>query len=237
MRLAERLHGVIPVGDKSGLEALTAEHDAEHLGEGGVVIDDQYATFHRPHRSMETPAGAVTRRRWGSTQKVQRTPIGRVRHPAFGHQRGDQCGGSDVERRVVGAAPGRRHRHAGEGGHLLRRPVLDHDRRPVGGREVDRGQRGGHHERHAMMAGQHGEAVGADLVGHAAVGGDPVGAGDHHVHLPGRHQRRRRRVGAAPRRASRRAGPRTRSAGNPAAAAGSRPPRAGPAGRPGGRRE
>ena len=55
------LMGVIPVGDKSRLEALTAEHDAEHLGQGGVVIDDQHATFHGPHRSTEAAPGAVTR--------------------------------------------------------------------------------------------------------------------------------------------------------------------------------
>ena len=30
-----------------------------------------------------------------------------------------------------------------------------------------------------MGAGQNGEAVGADLVGHVAVGGDAVGSGDH----------------------------------------------------------
>ena len=39
------------------------------------------------------------------------------------------------------------------------------------------------------------QAVGADLVGHAAVGRDPVRAGQHHVHLPAGQQRGGGRVG------------------------------------------
>src|SRR6202007_668048 len=36
-----------------------AQHDPQHLGEGGVVVDDQHATFHKPHRSMSAVARAA----------------------------------------------------------------------------------------------------------------------------------------------------------------------------------
>jgi hypothetical protein len=42
----------VPVGDEGGLETFAPQHDAEHLGQSGVVIDDQHATLHNPHRSM-----------------------------------------------------------------------------------------------------------------------------------------------------------------------------------------
>ena len=50
--IPENLDRLVAVGDKSRLEPLTAKHDPEHLGEGGVVIDDEHSSFHGPHRSM-----------------------------------------------------------------------------------------------------------------------------------------------------------------------------------------
>jgi hypothetical protein len=50
--VAEDVQRLVPVGHEVGLESLTAEHDAEHLRERRVVIDDQHTSFHAPHRSM-----------------------------------------------------------------------------------------------------------------------------------------------------------------------------------------
>ena len=44
--LAEERHGPPAVGAVRHLEPLLAEHDAEHLGEGLVVVDHQYACVH-----------------------------------------------------------------------------------------------------------------------------------------------------------------------------------------------
>jgi hypothetical protein len=59
--------------------------------------------------------------------------------------------------------------------------------RPAG--EIDRRERSCHVERDAVMAGEDGEGIRADLVGHVPVGGDPVGAHHHAVHVaPGHHR-------------------------------------------------
>src|SRR6516225_9274540 len=50
--IPECLDRLIAVSYEGRLETLTAKHDTEHLGEGGVVIDDQHTSFHGPHRSM-----------------------------------------------------------------------------------------------------------------------------------------------------------------------------------------
>ena len=55
----EHLHRLVPVGDEGRLESLATEHDAEHLGQGGVVVDDEDTTFHEPHSSTETSAGGT----------------------------------------------------------------------------------------------------------------------------------------------------------------------------------
>ena len=61
--------------------------------------------------------------------------------------------------------------------------------------EIDGRQRGGDVERDAVLAGQDGDAVGADLVRGVAVGGDAVGADDHEIDWPVAHQRARHVVG------------------------------------------
>ena len=86
--------------------------------------------------------------------------------------------GDDLDR--VDAA---RRRGADHGADLVGRPLLDRDRRPVGAGPVDGAARRGDEERHAVGPGRERLQVGADLVGDVAVGGDAVGAGDHHVDL------------------------------------------------------
>ena len=44
--LAERLQRPRTVGDERGIEAVGAQDDAEHLREGRVVVDHEYARFH-----------------------------------------------------------------------------------------------------------------------------------------------------------------------------------------------
>ena len=45
-RLAERGDRLGAVGHMRDLEALVAQHDPQHLGEGEIVVDDQYPTLH-----------------------------------------------------------------------------------------------------------------------------------------------------------------------------------------------
>ena len=66
---------------------------------------------------------------------------------------------------------------------------------PSGVAGIDRRQRRRHVERHAVPRGQHGQGIGAHLVRHVAVRGDPVGAHHDAVDEAARHQRARRRVG------------------------------------------
>jgi len=55
----ERAQRGISVGHHRGLEALTAQHDAEHLGEGGVVVDDQDAGLHHSACPLLEPPDPV----------------------------------------------------------------------------------------------------------------------------------------------------------------------------------
>src|SRR5215813_8516160 len=126
---------------------------------------------------------------------MQRTCIDGARNPMLGDQRGHQLGRRDVKGGVVRRAARRRDSGPGERRHLVIGPVLDLDVAAARGREVDRGHRRGNHERHPVVVREHGEPVGAHLVGDAAVGGNAVRSGQHQVHFPGGHQRRRRGVG------------------------------------------
>ncbi len=69
--------------------------------------------------------------------------------------------------------------------------LLDGDRVAVGERRVDRGEGGGDVEGDAVRPGQDGQAVGPDLVGRVAVGGDPVRPDDDQIDLPLLHQKTR----------------------------------------------
>ena len=50
--VAERGQRPFAVRDEGRHEALAAQHDAEHLGEGGVVIDHEYPGSHGVYRSI-----------------------------------------------------------------------------------------------------------------------------------------------------------------------------------------
>jgi hypothetical protein len=44
--LAEHRHRLVAVRAQRGLVALAAQHDAEHLGQRRVVVDDQHPALH-----------------------------------------------------------------------------------------------------------------------------------------------------------------------------------------------
>ena len=124
--------------------------------------------------------------------------IRRAEDPALGDDRGDQRGRGHVEGGVVDGRVRRRRLLGTDPAHFVAVALLDGNLRPGGERGVDRRERRRDVERHPVMAGQHGDPIGADLVRGVAVGGDAVGAGDHEVDLAARHHRRRRHVGDQP---------------------------------------
>ena len=52
--LAECRQRTIAVSTEDGLEALVAQDDAEHLRKRRVVVDDEYASLHGPHRCINS---------------------------------------------------------------------------------------------------------------------------------------------------------------------------------------
>src|SRR5699024_11763146 len=48
--LAKGLQGLVSVMHERGLEPLTPQDDAKHLGEGEVIVDNQYTSLH--HRCV-----------------------------------------------------------------------------------------------------------------------------------------------------------------------------------------
>ena len=74
-------------------------------------------------------------------------------------------------------------------GDLAAIALLDGNGSAIRGGEVDRGERRRHVERDAVLAREHGDGVGADLVGDVAVGRNAVGADDDEVDEPLAHQR------------------------------------------------
>ena len=54
-RRAERGECVVAVGAEDRFQPFAAENDAEHLGQGGVVVDDQHSRLHGPHRGIYAP--------------------------------------------------------------------------------------------------------------------------------------------------------------------------------------
>ena len=116
-------------------------------------------------------------------QALERVRKRRLGHAALGDDGGDVAGGGDVEGRVL-------HLHVlgGDAGgahvrDLARRALLDGNLGAVGRLQINGGKRRGHVEGDAVLLGQHGDGVGADLVGGIAVGGDAVGAHHHGADL------------------------------------------------------
>src|SRR3984885_6118559 len=130
-------------------------------------------TSTRPFISLLVPC----RRRWGASDDgSSRTRFGtldshitrcdRLNDPAFCHDGSHQGRWCHVERWIVGGCRFRRYGLPSHSYHFGGRPVLNRDPRAVGCLEIHRRQRGRHHERHLVVAGQHGQAIGAHLVGH-----------------------------------------------------------------------
>src|SRR5690625_239811 len=114
--------------------------------------------------------------------------VGGLDDAPLGDQGVDEARGGDVEAGVEGGAMLRGQRSISQAGDLLDGALLDGHGGVVGQVEVQGAGGGGHHEAYAMVAGQHGQAIGADLVGRISVGGDAVGADDDPVHLSPGHQ-------------------------------------------------
>ena len=98
-----------------------------------------------------------------------------------------------MRRDVKGGVP---HRHAtwrdlraGHVGHFPGGPLFDRDAGAGRRVQVDRGPGRRHVKRNAVRVREDRHAVGPDLVGRVAVGGNAVGADDDHVHASGGHHR------------------------------------------------
>src|SRR2546430_15236365 len=100
----------------------------------------------------------------------------------------NQLGGGHVERRIAYAHALRGPARAAVAGHLVGRPLLDDDLRAVRNGCVEARKRGGNIERDAVAPREHGEAVGAGLVGDVAVCRDAIGADVDDVHVAAAHQ-------------------------------------------------
>ena len=79
-------------------------------------------------------------------------------------------------------------------GNLAGIALFDGDFPAVGQRKVEGAGRRGDVEGYLVHGGQLRHAVGADFVGHVAVGGDPIGAGHHRLHSPLPHHYRGHRI-------------------------------------------
>ena len=86
--------------------------------------------------------------------------------------------GRYVKGRVIGERSVRGDGCATVAGHFVLRSFLDGNVVAVGDGQVNGAGGSGDVEGDAVLMGEHGEGVGANLVGGVAVGGDAVGAGD-----------------------------------------------------------
>src|SRR5438552_6917345 len=96
----------------------------------------------------------------------------------LGDVRRHQPRGRDVEGPVLDRRLLRCHPGAGDNGDLFGRAALDGDGAAVSHRRIERRAGRGNVEGDPVVVGEHGEAVGPDLVGHVPVGGNAVGADD-----------------------------------------------------------
>ena len=94
----------------------------------------------------------------------------------LGDDRSDEATWCDVESGIVGWAVVGRDLDSLDVGDLFRASFLDRNSGSIGQRRVEGGGRSGDVERDLMVASQHREHVGADLVGGVAVAGDAVGS-------------------------------------------------------------
>ena len=115
-------------------------------------------------------------------------PYGGAEHAPLGDDGRDQAGRGDVEGRVAGRNALRRDEPPEDAHHLVGAALLDGDARAGGERRVEGAPGCRHVERDVVVAGQHGQPVGPDLVGHVAVRGDAVGPHHHAGDLPAGHE-------------------------------------------------
>ena len=114
---------------------------------------------------------------------------------AFGDDGGYVFCRSHVEGGVLDLDSVGHHLLAGDVRDLSGIALLDGNFAAVGRCEIDGRNRRGHVERNAVFFGQDGHRVGADLVGHVAVGGNAVSADDDGSDLALLHHRSRHVVG------------------------------------------
>ena len=89
----------------------------------------------------------------------------------------------DVERRILHLHAFGRDAFARHVGDFAMRALLDGNLLASGCAQVHTRPRRRHIERDRVLFGQHGDRIGADLVGHVAIGGNAVRAHDHGVDL------------------------------------------------------
>src|SRR5712691_1891249 len=113
-----------------------------------------------------------------TAQLAQTLLIRSPRDAILGDYRRDVYVRGHIEGRVHGLSAVRRHGRTTQSRDLVRRALLDRYAVAGSDRQIYRARRRGDVERHAVLSGQHRELVSTDLVGHVAVGGDPVRADD-----------------------------------------------------------
>ena len=89
----------------------------------------------------------------------------------------------DVERRILHLHAFGRDAFARHVGDFAMRALLDGNLLASGCAQVHTRPWRRHIERDGVLFGQHGDRIGADLVGHVAIGGNAVGAHDHGANL------------------------------------------------------
>ena len=139
-------------------------------------------------------SGGCVRERAGE-RELSDLPKRRVRNALIGDDGADEGGGCHVECPIRGPRLAGRGTRAPEAQHFAGVAVLDRDGRAAVGVQVDRRRGRSDVEGHLMSIGEHRKGVRADLVGHVAVGRDPVGTHDHDVDIAAREQRAGHRVG------------------------------------------
>src|SRR5579871_951243 len=108
---------------------------------------------------------------------------------------GDLALRCDIKGRVGDMRALRRDAHAANMGNFVGRAFLNHDLFARRQRKIDGGARRDYIKRNAMLAGQNCQAIGADLVGDIAVGGDAISAHEDGVDARLAHEMRRHVVG------------------------------------------
>lgn len=98
--------------------------------------------------------------------------VSRRKAAALRDDAGNQIGRRHIKRRIPASDAGRRNTMLTDVRHLAIRPLLDDDVIAARNGQIDGRQRRGHIERHAVVASNAGDLVGADFVGRVAVGGN-----------------------------------------------------------------